>query len=319
MARAARWIRSGRLRDSGRGWGRAEAAAAVSPLQRRWLRCVTGHVGWGWRAGSSLSRHPRSKSATSSSTSEPTGPPPRRRTRRQRDLLRAAEYRLRWRDRPRDVTASWRMRCPSSHRRGSRPLWGRQSPRRRPGAAHSTGIAIVEVGEPCKLDGCKPIPAGVGALANLLRSVTSKSSRVLRAASIFAASVNRADGAPGPRDNAVDAGCPRRRHSRAMSERVTVERDDKVLLIGVNRPEKRNAFESRKPSTSLGAALKRSSRILKSAPASCSGMATTSRLGSIWHRSSRRLPKGAGRARGNYAYDPFGLWARPVPNRSSWR
>ena len=28
-----------------------------------------------------------------------------------------------------------------------------------------------------------------------------------------------------------------------MSERVTVERDDKVLLIGINRPEKRNAFD----------------------------------------------------------------------------
>jgi hypothetical protein len=36
------------------------------------------------------------------------------------------------------------------------------------------GSAIVEVGEPCKLDGCKPIPAGVGALANLLRSLTKQ-------------------------------------------------------------------------------------------------------------------------------------------------
>jgi hypothetical protein len=36
------------------------------------------------------------------------------------------------------------------------------------------GTAIIEVGEACRMAGCKPIPAGVGTLGNLLRSLTKQ-------------------------------------------------------------------------------------------------------------------------------------------------
>lgn len=98
-----------------------------------------------------------------------------------------------------------------------------------------------------------------------------------------------------------------------MSERVTVERDDKVLLIGVNRPEKRNAFDLA-TIDALGAAYEK----LGNDPEIRAGVV----FGHGDHFSAGLdlaevgpvvAAKGPAALGGNSAYDPFGLWGPPVP------
>jgi enoyl-CoA hydratase len=98
-----------------------------------------------------------------------------------------------------------------------------------------------------------------------------------------------------------------------MSERVTIERDGHVLLIGVNRPEKRNAFDL--------ATLK----ALGDAYAQL-GDDTELRVGVLFghgdHFSAGLdlaevgpvvAEKGPQALAGGHKYDPFGVWAKQVP------
>src|SRR5690349_17409892 len=100
---------------------------------------------------------------------------------------------------------------------------------------------------------------------------------------------------------------------RAMSDRVTVERDDKILLIGVNRPEKRNAFDL-ETIEAFGAAYER----LGKDPEIRAGVV----FGHGDHFSAGLdlaqvgpvvAEKGPAALGGGHAYDPFGVWGPPVP------
>jgi enoyl-CoA hydratase/carnithine racemase len=98
-----------------------------------------------------------------------------------------------------------------------------------------------------------------------------------------------------------------------MSERVTVERDDKVLLIGVNRPEKRNAFDL-ETIEALSAAYEK----LGKDPEIRAGVvfghgdhfSAGLDLAEVGPVVAKKGPAALG---GSYAYDPFGMWAPPVP------
>lgn len=98
-----------------------------------------------------------------------------------------------------------------------------------------------------------------------------------------------------------------------MSERITVERDGHVLLIGVNRPEKRNAFDV---------------DMLGELAAAYEHLAddTDARVGVLFahgdHFSAGLdlanvgpvvAERGASALSGSRRYDPFGVWAEPVP------
>jgi enoyl-CoA hydratase len=109
---------------------------------------------------------------------------------------------------------------------------------------------------------------------------------------------------------------------------MTVERDGRVLLIGVNRPAKRNAFD-------LAAidALGRACEVL--------GTDDELRVGVLFahgdHFSAGLdlaevgpavAEHGPGVMRGSHRFDPFGVWGDPVPkpvvrrstaSRSRWR
>jgi enoyl-CoA hydratase/carnithine racemase len=98
-----------------------------------------------------------------------------------------------------------------------------------------------------------------------------------------------------------------------MSERVTVERDDKVLLIGVNRPEKRNAFDLA-TIEALGAAYEK----LGKDPEIRAGVV----FGHGDHFSAGLdlaevgpvvASKGPAALGGGHAFDPFGIWGPQVP------
>jgi enoyl-CoA hydratase/carnithine racemase len=98
-----------------------------------------------------------------------------------------------------------------------------------------------------------------------------------------------------------------------MSNRVTVEKDGHVLLIGVNRPEKRNAFDMA-TIDALGAAYARL------------GTDPEIRVGVVFghgdHFSAGLdlaevgpvvAQKGPAALSGGHAFDPFGVWGPPVP------
>lgn len=98
-----------------------------------------------------------------------------------------------------------------------------------------------------------------------------------------------------------------------MSDRVTVERDNHVLLIGVNRPEKRNAFDLATISA-LAAAYEK----LGKDPEIRAGVV----FGHGDHFSAGLdlaevgpvvAEKGPAALGGDFAYDPFGMWGPPVP------
>jgi enoyl-CoA hydratase/carnithine racemase len=94
---------------------------------------------------------------------------------------------------------------------------------------------------------------------------------------------------------------------------VTVEKDGHVLLIGVDRAAKRNAWNL--------AVIARSRRRTSSWPptttcgwAWSSATATTSPPGWTWPRCCRRCRSTARRScPGTSLHDPFGLWGPPVP------
>ena len=98
-----------------------------------------------------------------------------------------------------------------------------------------------------------------------------------------------------------------------MSNRVTVEQDGHVLLIGVNRPEKRNAFDMA-TIDALGAAYER----LGSDPEIRVGVV----FGHGDHFSAGLdlaevgpvvAAQGPAALSGGHAFDPFGVWGPPVP------
>src|SRR5262249_23921091 len=99
----------------------------------------------------------------------------------------------------------------------------------------------------------------------------------------------------------------------AMSTRITVERDGHVLMIGINRPEKRNAFDLE----SLEALAEAYEQLATDSEA---------RVGVVFahgdHFSSgldfaavapviaRKGPHGI---TGGRRFDPWGIWGEPVP------
>jgi enoyl-CoA hydratase len=98
-----------------------------------------------------------------------------------------------------------------------------------------------------------------------------------------------------------------------MSERVTVEREGQVLLIGVNRPEKRNAFD-----LATIAALAAAYEELGNDPEIRAGVL----FGHGDHFSAgldlaevgpEIAAKGPAALAGGRAFDPFGVWGPPVP------
>ena len=94
---------------------------------------------------------------------------------------------------------------------------------------------------------------------------------------------------------------------------MLVERRGHVLMIGVNRAHKRNAWDLA-TIDAVGAAYER----LGSDPDLRVGVVTpwasTSRPGWTSRRSARRSrPRVLRRLSGGHLYDPFGVWAPPVP------
>jgi enoyl-CoA hydratase/carnithine racemase len=98
-----------------------------------------------------------------------------------------------------------------------------------------------------------------------------------------------------------------------MSQRITVERDDKVLLIGINRPEKRNAFDLQ-TIEEFGAAYE----VLGKDPEVRAGVvfghgdhfSAGLDLAEVGPAVAARGPSALG---GSHAYDPFGVWGPQVP------
>jgi enoyl-CoA hydratase/carnithine racemase len=98
-----------------------------------------------------------------------------------------------------------------------------------------------------------------------------------------------------------------------MSERITVDRDGHVLLIGVNRPEKRNAFDLA-AIEQLAAAYERlaDDRELRVGVLYAHGEHFSAGLdlagvGPVVAADGPTALTGGGR------YDPFGVWGQPVP------
>jgi enoyl-CoA hydratase/carnithine racemase len=98
-----------------------------------------------------------------------------------------------------------------------------------------------------------------------------------------------------------------------MSERVTVDRDGHVLLIGVNRPEKRNAFDLA-AIEQLAAAYERLADdrelrvgVLYAHGEHFSAGLDLAEVGPVVAADGPTALTGGGR------YDPFGVWGQPVP------
>jgi enoyl-CoA hydratase/carnithine racemase len=98
-----------------------------------------------------------------------------------------------------------------------------------------------------------------------------------------------------------------------MSERITVDRDGHVLLIGVNRPEKRNAFDLA-AIEQLAAAYERLAEdrelrvgVLYAHGEHFSAGLDLAEVGPVVAASGPTALTGGGR------YDPFGVWGQPVP------
>jgi enoyl-CoA hydratase len=98
-----------------------------------------------------------------------------------------------------------------------------------------------------------------------------------------------------------------------MSERITVERDGQVLLIGVNRPEKRNAFDLM-ALDALAAAYGelgdddelRAGVVFAHGEHFSAGLDLAVVGPAVAEQGPRVLA-------GSHRYDPFGVWAPPVP------
>ena len=98
-----------------------------------------------------------------------------------------------------------------------------------------------------------------------------------------------------------------------MSERITVDLDGHLLLIGINRPDKRNAFDLA-ALEQLSAAYQRLGDdgearvgVLYAHGAHFSAGLDIAEVGPVVAEHGPEVLKGPGR------YDPFGLWAEQVP------
>ena len=104
-----------------------------------------------------------------------------------------------------------------------------------------------------------------------------------------------------------------RQESNAMNERMTVERDGHVLLIGINRPEKRNAFdilaleELAEAYETLGKDPELRVGVVYAHGDHFSAGLDLAQVGPVV------AEKGPQALAGSYAYDPFGVWKDPVP------
>ena len=98
-----------------------------------------------------------------------------------------------------------------------------------------------------------------------------------------------------------------------MSERVTIERDGHVLLIGINRPEKRNAFDLA-TINALGEAYQQlgDDKDLRAAVLFGHGDHFSAGL-DLAEVGPVVAEKGPGALAGGHTYDPFGVWAKQVP------
>src|SRR3954471_6879829 len=98
-----------------------------------------------------------------------------------------------------------------------------------------------------------------------------------------------------------------------MSERVTIERDGHVLLIGVNRPEKRNAFDLATIDAlaaayeQLGGDKELRAGVLFGHGDHFSAGLDLAEVGPVV------AEKGPQALAGGHKYDPFGVWAKQVP------
>src|SRR3954468_17809858 len=98
-----------------------------------------------------------------------------------------------------------------------------------------------------------------------------------------------------------------------MAQRITRERDGHILLIGINRPEKKNAFDLQ-AIDELGAAYEE----LGTDPALRVGVlfahggcfSAGLDLAEVAPAIVEKGPKALG---GSQAFDPFGVWGQPVP------
>src|SRR3954447_14030701 len=98
-----------------------------------------------------------------------------------------------------------------------------------------------------------------------------------------------------------------------MSERVTIERDGHVLLIGVNRPEKRNAFDLAMLHAlgdayeQLGDDPELRAGVLFAHGDHFSAGLDLAEVGPVV------AEKGPQALAGGHKYDPFGVWGPQVP------
>lgn len=98
-----------------------------------------------------------------------------------------------------------------------------------------------------------------------------------------------------------------------MSERVTIERDGHVLLIGVNRPEKRNAFDLA-TLRELGDAYQMLADDLEVRVGVLFGHGDHFSAGlDLAEVGAVVAEKGPEALAGGHEYDPFGVWAKQVP------
>lgn len=97
------------------------------------------------------------------------------------------------------------------------------------------------------------------------------------------------------------------------SNKVTVEKEGHVLLIGINRPEKRNAFDL-ETIDAFGAAYERLGKddelrcgvVFGHGPHFCAGLDLAEVGPAVMSGGPKALS-------GAHPYDPFGYWGEPVP------
>ena len=97
------------------------------------------------------------------------------------------------------------------------------------------------------------------------------------------------------------------------SPKVTVEKEGHVLCIGINRPEKRNAFDL-ETIDALGVAYEKLGKdddlrcgvVFGHGPHFCAGLDLAEVGPAVMSGGPKALS-------GAHAYDPFGVWADPVP------